>query len=78
MRYIAKKEKGKTIVSGLKGMVTEYGDTVEVIIDTKEYDLKKLEEVIENYKEQFKLQTEQYENDIADLTKIAEAIKNAR
>lgn len=78
MRYIAKIEEEKILVSGIKEMLTENGELVEVIIDTKEYDLEKLEEVIENYKLEFALQTERYENDINDLNKIVEAIKSVK
>ena len=78
MRYIAKKEKDKTIVSGLKEMKTEKGKTVEVIVDTKEYDLDKLKEVIESYKQEFELKTEQYNNDIEELNKIVKAIESAK
>jgi hypothetical protein len=81
MRYIAKKiigkkdEKPQYEVSGIKTMKDVDGNDVEVIFASKVYDKDKLVEVMNNYKMEFNLQTEQYTNDIDDMTKILKAIQ---
>ena len=81
MRYIAKKiigkkdEKPQYEVSGIKTMKDVDGNDVEVIFASKVYDKDKLVEVMNNYKMEFNLQTEQYTSDIDDMTKILKAIQ---
>lgn len=78
MRYIAEKKDNKYLVSGIKTMETVKGKEVEVIFATKEYELDKLKEVMENYKQEFTLRTEQYNYDMEDLNKIVKAIEEAK
>lgn len=75
MRYIAEKKENNYLVSGIKTMTTIDNKEVEVVFATKEYNLEKLEEVIKGYEQEFRLRTEQYEADMEDLDKIAEAIR---
>ena len=77
MRYIAKKVKEGYEVSGIKTMKDLKDKDVEVIFATKVYDKDKLVDVMNNYKEEFNLRTEQYTRDIEDLTKILKAIEEA-
>lgn len=74
MRYIADKTSDGYVVSGIKAMKDLKGKEVEVVFATKQYDKEQLKQVMEGYKQEFELKTEQYNNDIKDMEAILEAI----
>lgn len=78
MRYIAKKNKDKYIVTGIKEMETINGEKVEVKVDSKEYDKTKLEEVLIQLENEKEMAMERYIADIKDINAILEAIKNSK
>lgn len=78
MRYIAKKNKDLFTVTGIKEMETIDGDKVDVLYASKDYDKKKLEEVIETLTKEKDSAMERYEADIDDLNAMLEAIKEAK
>ena len=78
MRYIAKKNEDKFIVTGIKEMTTIGGDKVEVEFASKEYDKEQLENILEAYKAEKEQVIERYNNDIADMENILEAITNCK
>lgn len=77
MRYIAKKNKDKFTVTGIKEMMTIDGDMVEVEFANKDYDKKQLEDILEAYTNEKEQVIEKYDNDIADMNNILEAINQA-
>lgn len=75
MRYIANKVKDKIFVDGIKEMMMpDKEESVEVIIDTKEYDKKALEECIEAYAKERDQLVEKYNRDLKDMQDILDAI----
>ena len=74
MRYIAKKKGKEFEVSGIKEMEDLKGNKVEVLFATKDYDKKKLEEVMKNYEKELDGINEKYYADMADMKAILEAI----
>lgn len=77
MRYIAKKNEEKFIVTGVKEMTTLTGETVEVEFASKEYEKDKLLELLQAYSLEKEQVMERYDNDIEDMTAILEAIESA-
>lgn len=77
MRYIAKKNEDKFTVTGIKEMMTIDGDMVEVEFANKDYDKKQLEDILEAYTNEKEQVIEKYDNDIADMNNILEAINQA-
>lgn len=75
MRYIANKVKDKIFVDGIKEMMLpDKEESVEVIIDTKEYNKKSLEECIEAYAKERDQIVEKYNKDLKDMQDILDAI----
>lgn len=80
MRYIAKKtdKKNEYRVSGVKPLPTEDGTEVEVIIDTITIDKVKLEQMINDFKEETKTMNETREEQLNELVKELEAIEECK
>jgi hypothetical protein len=76
MEYIAKKNEDKFTVTGIKEMTTIDGDLVKVEYATKDYDKQQLIDILEAYKTEKEQVIERYDNDIADMTKILDAINS--
>lgn len=77
MKYIAEKKEDKYLITGIKEMETINGEKVEVKVDSKEYDKKKLEETLASYTNERDAMFEQYNNGIKDLEAMLEAINNS-
>lgn len=78
MRYIAKKNKDKYTVTGIKEMETLDNARVEVLFASKDYDKKALEETIETYTKEKEQVIEKYDADLKDMKDILEAINQSK